>query len=97
MFRKLLNDPHVFQARDVGIAENKWLMVNVQNVMEFSCQMLNRDIWSNKAIRTIVKEEFIFWQVCVCFLFIIKIQLIILFLIPQIVGINQNHSTAQNA
>ncbi|PSN57334.1 hypothetical protein C0J52_02105 [Blattella germanica] len=50
-------------ARDVGIARKKWLMVNVQNVLEFACQILNRDIWSDKAIRTIVKEEFIFWQV----------------------------------
>ncbi|KAJ9587211.1 hypothetical protein L9F63_019291, partial [Diploptera punctata] len=50
-------------ARDVGVAQKKWLMVNVQNVMEFACQILNRDIWSNKAIRTIVKEQFIFWQV----------------------------------
>jgi len=38
-------------------------MVNVQNVMEFSCQILNRDVWSNKAIKTVIKEHFIFWQV----------------------------------
>lgn len=52
-----------FQARDAGVALQKWLMVNVQNVLEFSCQILNRDIWSNKAINTVIKEHFIFWQV----------------------------------
>ena len=52
-----------FQARDAGVACEKWLMVNVQNVMEFSCQILNRDVWSNKAIKTVIKEHFIFWQV----------------------------------
>jgi hypothetical protein len=50
-------------ARDAGVACEKWLMVNVQNVMEFSCQILNRDVWSNKAIKTVIKEHFIFWQV----------------------------------
>lgn len=52
-----------FQARDAGVAHQKWLMVNVQNVLEFSCQILNRDIWSNKAVKTVIKEHFIFWQV----------------------------------
>lgn len=52
-----------FQARDAGVSHQKWLLVNVQNVLEFSCQILNRDIWSNKAIKTVVKEHFIFWQV----------------------------------
>ncbi|XP_021940456.1 UBX domain-containing protein 7 isoform X2 [Zootermopsis nevadensis] len=50
-------------ARDAGVAHQKWLMVNVQNVLEFSCQILNRDIWSNKAVKTVIKEHFIFWQV----------------------------------
>ncbi|XP_021940462.1 UBX domain-containing protein 7 isoform X5 [Zootermopsis nevadensis] len=49
-------------ARDAGVAHQKWLMVNVQNVLEFSCQILNRDIWSNKAVKTVIKEHFIFWQ-----------------------------------
>jgi hypothetical protein len=52
-----------FQARDAGVSHQKWLLVNVQNVLEFSCQILNRDIWSNKAIKTVIKEHFIFWQV----------------------------------
>ncbi|CAG2212196.1 unnamed protein product [Mytilus edulis] len=37
--------------RDEGKTRNKWLLVNVQNVQEFVCQALNRDVWSNKMPR----------------------------------------------
>ena len=53
----------VFQAKDCGQLENKWLMINIQNVQDFACQCLNRDVWSNEAVRTIIREHFIFWQV----------------------------------
>uniref|UniRef100_A0A3B4AJM7 UBX domain-containing protein n=1 Tax=Periophthalmus magnuspinnatus TaxID=409849 RepID=A0A3B4AJM7_9GOBI len=43
--------------------ENKWLMINIQNVQDFACQCLNRDVWSNDAVKTIIREHFIFWQV----------------------------------
>ncbi|KAK4289575.1 hypothetical protein Pmani_030529 [Petrolisthes manimaculis] len=53
-----------FQAvRDAGVARKRWLMVNIQDASEFPCQVLNRDVWSNSAVKTIVKEHFIFWQV----------------------------------
>ncbi|KAL3201429.1 hypothetical protein MRX96_012476 [Rhipicephalus microplus] len=47
----------------VGRAKNRWLMVNVQNVQEFACQVLNRDVWSNSTIKSIISEHFVFWQV----------------------------------
>lgn len=50
-------------ARETGIAQGKWLMVNIQNVQEFPCQALNRDIWSNSAVKALIKDNFIFWQV----------------------------------
>ncbi|XP_014772020.1 UBX domain-containing protein 7 isoform X1 [Octopus bimaculoides] len=50
-------------AREEGTNQNRWLMVNIQNVQEFACQTLNRDVWSNSAVRNIVKEHFILWQV----------------------------------
>ncbi|KAH9494546.1 UBX domain-containing protein 7 [Bulinus truncatus] len=50
-------------ARDAGQAQNKWLLVNVQNVQEFPCQLLNRDVWSNIGARNIIKKSFLFWQV----------------------------------
>ncbi|CAG2169931.1 unnamed protein product [Oppiella nova] len=49
-------------AKDEGQRVNKWLMVNIQNHREFSCQVLNRDVWSNPAVKSIVSEHFIFWQ-----------------------------------
>lgn len=37
--------------------------MNIQNVQEFPCQVLNRDVWSNVAVKDIVSEHFIFWQI----------------------------------
>ncbi|XP_075536395.1 UBX domain-containing protein 7 isoform X2 [Dermacentor variabilis] len=50
-------------AREIGRTKNRWLMVNVQNVQEFACQVLNRDVWSNSTIKSIISEHFVFWQV----------------------------------
>ncbi|XP_048844570.1 UBX domain-containing protein 7 [Brienomyrus brachyistius] len=50
-------------AKDCGQLENKWLMINIQNVQDFACQCLNRDVWSNDAVKTIIREHFVFWQV----------------------------------
>lgn len=50
-------------AREAGQTQGKWLMVNVQNVREFSCQQLNRDVWSDSTVKSIVRESFVFWQV----------------------------------
>jgi len=50
-------------ARDACQSSSKWLLVNIQNVQEFSCQILNRDLWSNQNVRSLVNEHFIFWQV----------------------------------
>ncbi|KAG8580411.1 hypothetical protein GDO81_007292 [Engystomops pustulosus] len=50
-------------AKECGQLKNKWLMINIQNVQDFSCQCLNRDIWSNDSVKTLIREHFIFWQV----------------------------------
>ncbi|XP_045165833.2 UBX domain-containing protein 7-like isoform X2 [Mercenaria mercenaria] len=50
-------------ARETGKTQGKWLMVNIQNVQEFPCQALNRDVWSNAAVKALIKDNFIFWQV----------------------------------
>ncbi|KAH7641300.1 ubx domain-containing protein 7-like protein [Dermatophagoides farinae] len=49
-------------AKYEGQRSNKWLLVNIQNPKEFSCQVLNRDVWSNSAVKDIINEHFIFWQ-----------------------------------
>ncbi|KAK7075280.1 UBX domain-containing protein 7 [Halocaridina rubra] len=50
-------------ARDFGVSQKRWLMVNVQDSSEFPCQVLNRDVWSNSGVKAIIKEHFVFWQV----------------------------------
>lgn len=50
-------------ARESGRVSSKWLMVNVQNVREFSCQVLNRDVWSVKQLQNLIRKHFVFWQV----------------------------------
>lgn len=49
--------------RDTGVVQKKWLLVNVQNVQEFVCQALNRDVWSNSSAKALIKDHFLFWQV----------------------------------
>ena len=51
------------QARNECNLFCKWLLVNVQNTVEFACQVMNRDVWSNKVVREIMAENFILWQV----------------------------------
>jgi hypothetical protein len=38
-------------------------MVNIQNPSEFSCQVLNRDLWSDGFVKDIIRQWFIFLQV----------------------------------
>ncbi|XP_066936195.1 UBX domain-containing protein 7-like [Clytia hemisphaerica] len=66
LFRPPVDIIHVgnFQsARNSCTAKCKWLLVNIQNAMEFPCQILNRDVWSNKVVREVLKENFVLWQV----------------------------------
>ncbi|XP_075717343.1 UBX domain-containing protein 7 [Rhinoderma darwinii] len=50
-------------AKECGQLKNKWLMINIQNVQDFACQCLNRDIWSNDSVKSLIRDHFIFWQV----------------------------------
>lgn len=52
-------------ARDYAKEQNKWLIVNVQDMSDFNCQVLNRDIWSSEKLRAVIKKYFIFWQVAI--------------------------------
>lgn len=49
-------------ARGMGKEQKKWILVNVQDMNDFNCQALNRDIWKDDAIAALVKENFIFLQ-----------------------------------
>ncbi|KAH6650421.1 hypothetical protein F5144DRAFT_44407 [Chaetomium tenue] len=50
------------EARDEGKDSKKWILVNLQDTSIFSCQALNRDIWKDEAITSLVRENFIFLQ-----------------------------------
>ncbi|KAL3099432.1 hypothetical protein niasHS_002887 [Heterodera schachtii] len=51
------------QALELAKKKNMWLLVNVQNALEFASAKLNRDIWSAETVQEIIKANFIFWQV----------------------------------
>lgn len=38
-------------------------MVNLQDPTEFACQVMNRDLWSEQAVKDVVNESFVFLQV----------------------------------
>ncbi|KKF93971.1 UBX domain-containing protein 5 [Ceratocystis platani] len=49
-------------ARDEGKEKKKWLLVNLQDMSNFHCQALNRDIWRDQAVKDLIQEHFIFLQ-----------------------------------
>lgn len=51
------------QGAKVRARENKkWILINIQAVDIFQCQALNRDLWSNKDVKQLVKKHFVFIQ-----------------------------------
>ncbi|TQN68461.1 UBX domain-containing protein 5 [Colletotrichum shisoi] len=50
------------EARQEGKDEKKWILVNLQDMSDFNCQALNRDIWKDETIRQLLEESFIFLQ-----------------------------------
>uniref|UniRef100_A0A914LGU0 Uncharacterized protein n=1 Tax=Meloidogyne incognita TaxID=6306 RepID=A0A914LGU0_MELIC len=53
---------------------HRWLLVNVQNSLEFACAVLNRDIWSAETVKDVVRSNFIFWQVYLLRIFFLKFK-----------------------
>ena len=49
-------------ARSDARESEKWLMVNLHDNSDFQCQMLNRDLWKDSAVKQLVKEHFVFMQ-----------------------------------
>ncbi|KAI8578146.1 hypothetical protein K450DRAFT_248333 [Umbelopsis ramanniana AG] len=49
-------------ARNHAKENQKWLLVNIQDPTEFSCQVMNRDLWSEQAVKDVIKESFVFLQ-----------------------------------
>lgn len=45
-----------------GQKKNKWILINIQDVNNFECMKLNRDIWSDLEIKNIIRRYFLFNQ-----------------------------------
>ncbi|KAJ2656037.1 UBX domain protein Ubx2 [Coemansia sp. RSA 1200] len=49
-------------ARSEAQEKGKWVIINLQDVSDFKCQALNRDIWRQDIIKAIVKRDFVLFQ-----------------------------------
>ncbi|GMG08267.1 hypothetical protein B5S30_g3658 [[Candida] boidinii] len=49
-------------AKNLARSSQKWILINIQLMSDFRCQVLNRDFWSNMEIKDLVRENFIFLQ-----------------------------------
>ncbi|KAI0817566.1 hypothetical protein GGR55DRAFT_673399 [Xylaria sp. FL0064] len=58
----LMSDATWDEARDEGKEDKKWIMVNLQDLDIFQCQVLNRDVWKDENLNALIKEHFIFLQ-----------------------------------
>lgn len=58
----LIEKLNLTNAKQKARQEKKWLLVNIQDNAEFQCQMLNRDFWSDRNVKDLVKDNFIFLQ-----------------------------------
>ncbi|KAK9354053.1 hypothetical protein V1505DRAFT_415582 [Lipomyces doorenjongii] len=59
---EIISNYDIDTAKIKGRDQKKWLLVNVQDVSDFQCQVLNRDFWSNEAVKETVRANFIFMQ-----------------------------------
>ena len=50
------------EARSEAQKGNKWILVNIQCDKEFTSHMLNRDVWTNETLVSLIRTNFIFWQ-----------------------------------
>ncbi|KAJ2261721.1 UBX domain protein Ubx2 [Coemansia sp. RSA 376] len=61
----IMHSGDIDSARHEAMEDGKWVMVNLQEVSDFKCQALNRDIWRQKVIKDIVRQDFVFFQVSI--------------------------------
>lgn len=45
-----------------GKSVDKWILVNLQDDLNFNCQTLNRDLWSDTKLKDFLQNHLIFWQ-----------------------------------
>ncbi|KAJ1990709.1 UBX domain protein Ubx2 [Coemansia sp. RSA 1358] len=52
-------------AREAALEKGKWVLVNLQDVSDFKCQALNRDVWRQEIIKDVIKRDFVFSQTAI--------------------------------
>uniref|UniRef100_A0A182IJD0 UAS domain-containing protein n=1 Tax=Anopheles atroparvus TaxID=41427 RepID=A0A182IJD0_ANOAO len=45
-----------------GRSVDRWLLVNLQDDLNFNCQTLNRDLWSDAQLKEFMRRHLVFWQ-----------------------------------
>ncbi|EDV99349.1 UBX domain-containing protein 7 [Drosophila grimshawi] len=58
----LLYSGSLAAAREFASTRQRWLLVNVQGD-NFQSQTMNRDVWSMKELKQLVRRQFVLWQV----------------------------------
>ncbi|QLQ80912.1 hypothetical protein HG537_0E02670 [Torulaspora globosa] len=58
----LMTKLNLNSAKEKARRKNKWLLVNIQDSGVFQCQALNRDLWSSKDVKKLIKTNFVFLQ-----------------------------------
>jgi UBX domain-containing protein 7 len=71
-------------AKNFAKDARRWLLVNIQSEDDFACHALNRDVWRNDMVESIVREGFILFQAVSCFLCLILINCFICNISPRI-------------
>ncbi|ALC39334.1 CG8892 [Drosophila busckii] len=59
---ELLYSGTLAAAREFASKRQQWLLINVQSD-NFQSQTMNRDVWSIKELKSLVRRQFVFWQV----------------------------------
>lgn len=49
-------------AMALGAREKRWVIVTIHQGDVFACQVLNRDVWNDPAMKQLIETYFVFWQ-----------------------------------
>lgn len=50
------------KTREQASKEKRWLLVNLQSHDEFTSHLLNRDVWADETIESLLRGDYLFWQ-----------------------------------
>lgn len=63
-------------AREEAKSKKKWILITVIDKDEFACLVLNRDLWPDADVKSLVKENFVFLYVCyVCCILLLYVSI----------------------